>query len=322
MSTQIEQADEAFALGTCAGAVLMVWRGAATLDRLRAASALVRRVVDADGRTAVISVIEPGAPPPGPAEREDLARDMRALAPSIVGAAFVLEGGGELTRSALQVSMVIDALRREKLTRKYCVDAAEGATWLAARCRQALREPPSREALLEGVEKVRAAIVSPRELSLELLYADEAVAMGAYGRFVIMTWRGVPTEERLRKGSELVHARAVACGGQVGVVSCIEQGSPVPTPSARRVLARDLAVLAPQLQAVALVFEGGGRWASIALDAATHIDALRGGPLRRKYCVGTQEASAWLNARCRHLPGTPSRAQLVDAVERVRAAIG
>ncbi|MCZ7682981.1 MAG: hypothetical protein M5U28_30915 [Sandaracinaceae bacterium] len=322
MSTRIEQADEAFSLGTYGSVVLMVWRGPATRERLRAASALVRRSIDLHGSTAVISVIERGAPTPAPEDRHELARDMRALAPSIVGAGFVLEGGGEHTSRVMKVAMMIDGLRAAPLTRKYCVDPAEAATWIAARCRGAMEPAPSRDELLAGIAEVRAAVLEARveasELSLEVVHAEPALTVGAFGRIVILTWRALPAVERLREVVRLVHAQAAA-GGRVAVISCFERAR-VPDARRRRELARELATIAPELSAVALVFEGGRRWSALALAAENRVEALRGRRPRRWYCVARSEAATWLAEHCRDLSGMPSSDALADAIDRLRAA--
>lgn len=159
MTSEIVRADEAFALGTCGSVVLMVWRGEATMERLRAASGLVRTHAGASGgRVAVISVLEDDAPEPGEEEKRDLARDMRSLARAIVASAFVLEGGGESSQRKLAVAMVIDALRRVFLKQKYCYGTREAVSWTLMQSRGAVKEAPSREELLEAIERVRGAI--------------------------------------------------------------------------------------------------------------------------------------------------------------------
>ncbi len=115
VTTEIVRADDAFAIGTCGGVVVMVWRGEATLERLRAASGLVRMHAAAGRKVAIVSVLEDDSSEPTPEDQSDLARDMRRLAPSIVAAAFVLEGGGEAARRKLEVGFVIDPLRRRFL---------------------------------------------------------------------------------------------------------------------------------------------------------------------------------------------------------------
>lgn len=156
------RADEAFALGTCGGVVVMVWRGEATLERLRAASGLVRTHAEASGgKVAVVSVLEDDAPEPGDEEKRDLARDMRRLAPAIVASAFVLEGGGESSQRKLDVGMMIDALRRRFLKQKYCYGTKEGCSWLLMQSRGVLREVPERDELVEAIERVRAQIGPP-----------------------------------------------------------------------------------------------------------------------------------------------------------------
>ncbi|AKF03478.1 hypothetical protein [Sandaracinus amylolyticus] len=151
----------------------------------------------------------------------------------------------------------------------------------------------------------------------ELIEADESVAFGACGRVVIMVWTGVATRERLERSAEIVVAHA-ARGGPIGIISVVEHGAPIPAPESIEIAVDRIVAAAPELAGSAFVIEGGGDWAMAVLDVASTAHRRHHDVLVRKYCHDTREASAWLTARC---GGAPTRAELVDAIEIVRAAL-
>lgn len=156
---KIEAADSAHGLATSGCLVIMLWRGPATRERLSAASMLVRDHAARTGaNVGVLSIIEAGAPQPGEAERRELSPDMRALAPSMAAAAFVLEGGGPEAEQTLRVALQIDELRGAPMVQKYCFDAREATAWIVARCSDAGLDTPSRAELLDAIEALRAAL--------------------------------------------------------------------------------------------------------------------------------------------------------------------
>ncbi len=159
MRVEIDEADGCFAVGTQGSVVLMLWRGAATRAQLAAASALVARHIGTTGqKVAVLTVIEPGAPPPDDPERQAVGGWMRELAPSIVAQALVLEGGGDDAEQVLNVGMRIDELRGVRMNEKFCFGAREAAVWIVGRCEAEGIPAPTRDELVRGVEELRAAI--------------------------------------------------------------------------------------------------------------------------------------------------------------------
>lgn len=157
---QLDRADEAFALGTYANVVVMVWRGDATVERLRAAAALVERHAAAIGAAVgVVSVIEEGAPPPDAAGTEQVASDQRRLASCMWSLATVLEGAE--VEYVLDAGFAIDEARRGPLKQRHCADVREAAAWLASQCPEDARDAWTRGGLVEAAARVRAAITAP-----------------------------------------------------------------------------------------------------------------------------------------------------------------
>ena len=158
-------------------------------------------------------------------------------------------------------------------------------------------------------------------MTVEVIEADEALALGTVGCALIMVWTGEATTERMIRSTECVVALAARMRpGAVGVVMVIEHGAPLPS---REDLERTLAMvgeIAPTLVGTVFVLEGGGAWAAEVLEEASDAHA-RLPELARKYCFGTAEASAWLSARLQGEPEAPSREQLRDAIVALRAAV-
>ncbi|UJR84059.1 hypothetical protein [Sandaracinus amylolyticus] len=151
----------------------------------------------------------------------------------------------------------------------------------------------------------------------ELIESDESVSFGTCGPIVVMVWTGIATRERLERAAELVVMHA-ARGGPVGILSVVEHGAPIPPPEVVALATDRILAGAPELAGSAFVIEGGGEWAMSALDVASTAHRRHHDVLVRKYCHDTREASAWLTARC---GGAPTRAELIAAVELVRAAL-
>ncbi|MDQ3037685.1 MAG: hypothetical protein M3Y87_35155 [Myxococcota bacterium] len=160
-------------------------------------------------------------------------------------------------------------------------------------------------------------------MSVEIVRADDAFALGTCGSVVLMVWRGEPLLERLRAASGLVRTHAAASGGKVAVVSVLEEDAPEPGPTEQKDLAREMRKLAPSMVATALVLEGGGERAQRKLEVGFVIDALRRHLPKQKYCYGTKEATSWVLLQSRGVVReAPTRGELLDAIELVRAAIG
>ena len=161
------------------------------------------------------------------------------------------------------------------------------------------------------------AAVTSESTTTELIEADESVAFGTCGCVVIMVWTGAATRERLERAAEIVVTHA-ARGGAVGVISVVEHGAPIPPPEVIELATDRILAGVPDLAGSAFVIEGGGEWAMAALDVASAAHRRRDDVLVRKYCHDTREASAWLTSRC---GGSPTRAELIAAVELVRGAL-
>lgn len=146
------------------------------------------------------------------------------------------------------------------------------------------------------------------------------MALGTCGPVVVMIWRGVPTVDRLRAGTDLVRAHASACGTAVAVLSIVEQGSPLPGHVERRALASDMREVASSIVACAFVAEGAGPWAKLAIDVVSAVDGFRG-RTKEKVTVGTDEAAAWLVVRLlgSGVADAPTRDELLAAVAAIRA---
>lgn len=170
-----------------------------------------------------------------------------------------------------------------------------------------------------GADLERGAIDG---VNVEVLDADEALALGRVGCVAVMLWAGPATPARMTRASEAVVAIAArARPHAVGVVMVVEPGSPIPSPEA---LDRTTAILAetvPRLAGCAFVMEGGGEWSVEAFDTTSDAHARMGVAFVRKYCVGTREASAWLSARVQDGEDAPTREELLAGIETIRAAL-
>lgn len=148
------------------------------------------------------------------------------------------------------------------------------------------------------------------------------MALGSVGRAVVMVWAGEPTRARMSRASAAVLQRAARAQPRpIGIVTVVEHGAPVPRVDDLEHAVGLLASAAHQLAGWVFVLEGGGEWASEALDATVVAHARAGDAVARKYCVGTREASAWLSARVQDGEDAPTREELLEGIEAIRAAL-
>lgn len=159
-------------------------------------------------------------------------------------------------------------------------------------------------------------------VTVEIHYADEAVAIGSCGCVVIFAWRGEVTPERVAAGEAVLRARAEECPRAIAILNAVEDGAPLPSRELQRHMRATMQEI-EKLAAVGIVVDGGPAWLEMVLDVMTSLGLGMRRSMVQKHTSSREEACTWLQRRCQHAgePTPPSREALLDALERVKRAI-
>ncbi len=135
VGVEIVTSDAHLATGHAQDLVVIVWRGATTLERARGVTALVRQRTLAHQARGIgmAIVLEPSSSPPDAGARALLASAMRETGPHIRGVAYVVTHvgfGGAAIRSAITG---LSLIAREPYSTQVFSEPDRAAAWLAAR---------------------------------------------------------------------------------------------------------------------------------------------------------------------------------------------
>jgi hypothetical protein len=154
-----------------------------------------------------------------------------------------------------------------------------------------------------------------------LHFADDAVAFGTCGPFVIAIWRGAPRRAHHEIALTLIADHARATGRAIGVVTVVEEGSPPPdAEDLPFLLARFEALAGSSIRAVAAAFEAVAESADLR-NVAESVGGAFGKQVSVKMCFAPEEACAWILPRALPEAVPEDRVELAAAVEQIRSKI-
>lgn len=162
LEVEIGYRDEGVAIGTCGCVVLFAWRGDATIERVRAADAILRAHAEAHTAVALLNVIEDGAEPPRGEAARTVVATLDELFPRVVGAAMIFEEGSSWMAMALDAVAALLGVLRKRVAQKHAVSREEACVWVRRRC-EAAGEPkvPARGELLRALAFLQSALIEP-----------------------------------------------------------------------------------------------------------------------------------------------------------------
>jgi hypothetical protein len=142
-------------------------------------------------------------------------------------------------------------------------------------------------------------------------------AFGTWHHLVIVVWKRETTVRALMSIGALVRALAKERGTQVGLLSIVEDGAPLPSAEARKVTAEQLHGAPINLSAMA--FEGQGFRAAAVRGAITGIGLLARTPYPHRTFGTVKDAAVWIE---KETHGDQTRAMMrsgiVGAVSKFR----
>lgn len=142
-------------------------------------------------------------------------------------------------------------------------------------------------------------------------------AFGTWHHMLIVVWKRETKIQTLRSIESCVRALAKERGTEIGLLTIVEDGAPLPTPEARRVTA-DVLRGAP-IKLSAMVFEGHGFRAAAVRGVITGIGLIAKTPYPHRTFATVDEAAAWIEKETRNNgPGSMLRDSIVRGVASLR----
>lgn len=142
---------------------------------------------------------------------------------------------------------------------------------------------------------MQLAPVSPNPSSSRLLHAVPGVcAFRCLGNVIAHAWRGQMTDEIARRFVQTNEAALLAHPEGVSFVSWIQEGVPLPTAEARRLVSQSMSRNSNGIACIAVVTEGSGFWASAMRSAITGIGLLANGGFALRSYRTLDDLTAWL----------------------------
>ncbi|HTQ45562.1 MAG TPA: hypothetical protein VMI75_22540 [Polyangiaceae bacterium] len=149
---------------------------------------------------------------------------------------------------------------------------------------------------------------------LVLLLEDEAVYAYVLRDLFIMVWRGVVTDTTLEAMHKLMEREARKQPDGMAIVSVIERGATPPSSAQRSNISNFQARMGKRFRCLALVIDGIGFWASMAIGVATSIITYRRKLFPQTVCRTVEGAVDFI---VRKSPGMDAQA-LLSAIAQCR----
>jgi hypothetical protein len=155
----------------------------------------------------------------------------------------------------------------------------------------------------------------------DLLLADPDYALATWGSLFVIVWRAYTPVEAVQEARRQLQAHAVR-KGQIGFLTFVHPGAPIPSSTARSELAGLLRDASPFVQASAVVYEGDGFHAAAVRSVVTGLALLARQKFPHKIFGKTTDASAWLVTELRGvLDPSVTPAMLVAMTQDLRRRI-
>lgn len=137
----------------------MVWRGSPTPQRIERACGAFTAISERLGgqKLSLLAIIEESSPPPEVEHFHLVVRGFDDIADRLLHTVGVLEER-VATSALLEAASIIRSLQRQPRPTKFCADAREACTWLAARHPHDGDAPEFQAALLAAIEATRARL--------------------------------------------------------------------------------------------------------------------------------------------------------------------
>jgi hypothetical protein len=136
-----------------------------------------------------------------------------------------------------------------------------------------------------------------QRVTTQLLHAEPGIcAFRCAGNVVAHVWRGQMTDDIARRFVRINEAVILAHPEGISFVSWIQEGAPLPSPGARKIVSEIMGKYSSSIACVAVIAEGSGFWASAMRSAATGIGLLAKGNFMMRSHRSVAEMMTWFPA--------------------------
>ena len=159
-------------------------------------------------------------------------------------------------------------------------------------------------------------------LSPSLLHREADFALATFGDIFMTIWRDKTTMEGVRASRSAVEAFSAGRRREIGMLTIVEPGAPIPARAERTALADYLRAVSDSIKVSALVYEGEGFHAAAVRSLVTGLTLIARQDYPHRVFDSVDKAAVFMAPLLvQRDDSTPLAQEIIDAVAQLRRAV-